>query len=136
MSPLMSYYRRQILIAGTVGVLTGYLLGDWLTGLVTSVALVAGAWWAPRSGHFAVDPSRGAAALQEDERSRAIRARAAEVAFQVVLVVAFVLWFTIQASGQQATSPVWLAVLVLLGVCTQIASDHHLRQQSERGFDS
>lgn len=130
MNPLMPYYRRQISIALGVGITTGYLLGDWLTGAISGVALLAGSLWAPRSGHYVVDPSRGAAALYEDERSRTIRARATEVAFQVVLVAACMLWYVVRSSGRDALSHVWLASLVVLGVATQIASDYYLRRYS------
>ena len=136
MNPLMPYYRRQLFIALGAGVVTGYLLGDWLTGTVAGAALLAGSFWAPRSGHFVVDPSRGAAALYEDERSRAIRARAAEVAFQVVLVAACLLWYVVRASGGDGVSDVWIASLIVLGVGTQIAADYFFRHRSHEATET
>lgn len=128
MTPLMPYYRRRILIGVVAGVLGALLTGEWLPGLAAAVSFIGVSFWAPHSGYYVVDPSRGAAALYEDERSRTIRARAAEVGFQVMLIAGCLLWFVVRTAGRDAVPHPWLVYLVLLGVGTQIGSDYYLRR--------
>jgi uncharacterized membrane protein len=89
--------------------------------------MIAISLWAPRSGIYVVDPSRGADALIEDERSRAIRTRAAEVGFQVMLVAATILWFAVRTAGTDSVPHQWLVLLVLLGFGTQVVTDIFIR---------
>jgi hypothetical protein len=131
MTPLMPYYRRRILIGVVAGSLGGFLVGEWLTGVVAGVFFIGVSLWAPHSGYYVVDPSRGAAALLEDERSRVIRARAAEVGFQAMLAAGCVLWFAIRTAGRDAVPHPWLVYLILLGIGTQIVSDYYFRRRSQ-----
>ena len=129
MNPLMPYYRKQLLIALWIGGLFALLAGQWLTGLVVAAWSIGFAVWAPRSGRFVVDPSRGADAVSQDERSRAIGARASEIALGVVIFGCGALWYGLRVAGVETVPTDWVAYLTVFGVGTQVATDSYLRSR-------
>lgn len=130
MSPLALYYRKRVLLALAFGVLFGVFSSQWSSGAMVAAWTVAVSLWVPRSGRYVIDREGNA---REDERSRAIRARAAELGFGVVLAGVFMMWFVMRTRGSETIPVSWPAYIAVAGVGTQILADLVLNRRSAIG---
>ena len=130
MSPLALYYRRRVLLALGSGLLFAVIVGQWSSGAVLAGRTIAISLWVPRSGRYVIDREGKA---REDERSRAMRARAAEIGFGVVLAGVFTMWFVIRTGGGDSIPVAWPAYIAVAGLGTQILADLMLNRRSVTG---
>jgi predicted MFS family arabinose efflux permease len=127
-----SYVVTRALIAAGLGFLIGWKT-VWWTGVLTGVAALAFFLWAPSSGRYRVQAGGGATPMRLDERTRALRNRAARDGFLVLMLgqAALVLTFVLIRPGD---IPIELLMIMLgLGFLTYFVSDALQRQDSREG---
>ena len=122
------YYISRTLISAALGGLFALTGASWWMALLATATACAFFLWAPRSGRYAVHPKFGVTALRRDERTQAIRDRAARNAFVVTIlaVAAIAVYF-----GSVARTDVPIAFLsgaIALAALTYFASDLWLRR--------
>jgi hypothetical protein len=123
-----SYYVTRALISAAFGIVFAVSGLPWWGALLTSAAMFAYFLWVPRSGRYFVRPQGGTAPLRHDERTQAIRDRAARNGFMgiTLALAATVLYFGLIAPGDL---PVGVPSLILaLGVLIYFVSDYWLRR--------
>lgn len=128
MKSLKSYYLSRAVISVGFGALLAVSGAPWWAAVLAGA--VAFAWFlvAPRIGRYAVQPEKGAAALQRDERSQMINDKSARNAFVVTMLAlaGVVIYFEAVASTSVPMSAFrWLLVL---GVVVYYVSDAWLRR--------
>jgi predicted MFS family arabinose efflux permease len=127
-----SYMITRALIAVGLGFLIGWKTA-WWSGALAGVAALAFFLWAPSSGRYRVQAEGSATPMRLDERTRAIRNRAARDGFLALMLgqAALVLTFGLVRPGG---IPVELLMGVLgLGFLTYFISDALQRQDPSGG---
>jgi hypothetical protein len=127
-----SYTITRVLIAVGLGFLIGWKT-VWWSGALAGVATLAFFLWAPSSGRYRIQADGGAMPMRLDERTRAIRNRAARDGFLALMLgqAALVLTFGLVRPGG---IPVELLMGVLgLGFLTYFISDALQRQDPSGG---
>lgn len=127
---MTSYYVSRVLFAWIFAALF-YLLGAaWWAALLIGVVLTGWFLYAPRSGRYQIDPSRGVTALGRDERSQWINDKAARNA-GVLLGLALAALNIYFGSIAGATSiPIeWTSILLAGAVGVYLISDIVLRRR-------
>lgn len=110
------YYMSRALIALAFGGLWLVTGSSWLAaGLAAGVAFAL-FLFAPRSGLYAVRPERGVTAMADDERTRAIRDKAARNAFVATMLGLGGLEIYFRSSGLEAIPFNAVNYLLLFGV--------------------
>ena len=127
---MTSYYVSRFLFAWIFAALF-YLLGAaWWVALLVAGVLTAWFLYAPRSGRYQVDPSRGASALQRDERSQWINDKAARNAFVLTGIALGGLNIYFGSIAGTTSVPIeWTNWLLVAAVGVYLISDFTLRRQ-------
>ncbi len=128
MKGMTAYYVSRGLLCLGFGALLVLGGSAWWIGVL--VALVAFGFFfvAPRLGRYAVNPQRGALALERDERAKAINAEAGRNAFVVISLAlgAIIIYNGLLSLGDV---PIFiLQGLLILGVVVYYVSDFMLRK--------
>lgn len=110
------YYLSRVLVAVAFGALW-VVLGSswWAAGLAAGVAFALFVL-APRSGLYAVRPELGVTAMADDERTRAVRDKAARIAFVATMLGLGGLELYFRRSGVEAIPLRAVDFLLLFGV--------------------
>lgn len=128
MTGMSGYYITRALISVALGALLALAGLPWWGALLTSVGTFAFFLWVPSSGRYVVHPELGATAMRHDERTKAIRDRAARNAFIVTMlaVAGVTVYFGLIAPADVPTTI--LSLILALGTLTYFVSDFLLRR--------
>ncbi len=128
MQGMRAYYLSRAILSGAIGAFVLLAGAAWWIGVLVALVAFAFFWWAPRLGRYAVQPDKGAMALQRDERSRAINAAAGLNAFVISMLAlgGVILYFGMLASRDVPVMV--LEGLLILGAVVYYATDFWLRR--------
>jgi hypothetical protein len=110
------YYLSRVLVALAFGALWVVMGSSWLAAGLAAGAAFALFVLAPRSGLYAVRPELGVTAMADDERTRAIRDKAARIAFVATMLGLAGLELYFRKSGAEAVPLRTLDFLLVFGV--------------------
>ena len=128
MTGLSRYYVSRALVSLAFGSLFALSISPWWLGALSSLPVFGFFLWAPHSGRYAVQPERGATAMQRDERTQAISGKAARNGFvmTVTAIAAIALYF---GSITQTAVPILaLHFTLALATFTYFLSDFWMRR--------
>ena len=128
MMGLSRYYVSRALVSVAFGVLFALSSSVWWLAVPSALIIFGFFLWAPQSGRYAVQPERGATAMQRDERTQMISGKAARNAFVVTILAIAAIALYFGTITQTAVPILALHFTLALATFTYFLSDFWMRR--------